>query len=105
MRRTGAKTTAGSWRVAGDLPGEDSQANGLVVVCDGVGLENIVIADCRNDYLPVAQQKANARLCAAAKEAVALLTAAEVYLGDLPSKDRAAGNLHRQIVSLLLDVM
>lgn len=99
MKRSPSGQTLGDWRVARDLAHEEAEANGFVVVCG-----NSLIADCRNDYLPESQQRANAAACAAAKQALALLVEVEAYLGDLPSRDRAAGRLHQRIVSLLLEV-
>lgn len=94
----------GNWHVAENLPGDEAAANGLVVVAD-LPVRNTVVADCRNDYLPEIQQRANAQIMAASKRAIELLVDVETYLGDLPSRDRAAGRLHQRIVSLLLEVL
>jgi hypothetical protein len=99
MKRHPSGQTLGDWRVARDLVEEEAEANGRVVVCG-----SNLIADCRNDFLPEMEQRANAEACAVAKEAIGLLVEVESYLGDLPARDRAASKLHRAVVSLLLEV-
>lgn len=99
MKRHPSGQTLGDWHVARDLVDEEAEANGLVVVCGPT-----LIADCRNDYLPEMEQRANAEACAVSKRAIGVLVSVEAYLGDLPSRDRAAGKLHQAVVSVLLEV-
>lgn len=95
-RRIGGHPTRGEWRVAEGLVGDEVAANHLVVL-SGSNL----IADCRNDFLPLMEQLANARACSVAAEALLLLEEVEEYLGDRPSTDKAAAKLHRAVVALL----
>lgn len=87
--------TAGRWRVPEDLTGSDGWANGVTVLNQGR-----LIADCRGQ-VSEAEQRANAKLCAASPDMLELLREAEVYLGDRPNTDRAAMGLHRRIVAML----
>jgi hypothetical protein len=95
-RRIGGHPTRGDWRVAEDLVGEEASANGLVVLSG-----NNLVADCRNDFLPLLEQLANARACSVGAAALVLLEGVEEYLGDRPSTDKAAAKLHRTVVALL----
>jgi hypothetical protein len=89
--------TGGDWKVGINLAeDEDGYANGRVVMA---GL--YVVADCRNDYLAMTEQRANAALCAASGRLLEMLRELESALGDRPAADKESGRLHANIVSLL----
>ena len=97
-RERGREITPGRWRVPQDLTGSDDWANGVVVM-GGIGGRTL-IADCRGT-VPRAEQIANARAVAALPDLIECLAEVEQYLGDLPSRDKEAMQLHRRIVAVI----
>lgn len=92
----GEMITRGEWRVPLEPVEDESGAIGFVVMAG-----DKMIADCRNPLLPVSEQRSNADLCQYAPEMLRLLKDAEMYLGDLPARDKRAGALHRRILDVL----
>lgn len=90
--------TSGQWRVPTDLTGSDDWANGVVVM-GGIGGKTL-IADCRGN-VPRDEQVGNARMIAAIPDFLELLHECERYLGDQPSSDRSAMQLHRRVVAVI----
>ena len=80
------------------IAGQDEWANGVTVLggIDGKQL----IADCRGTVTR-SEQVANARAVANIPALLELLHECETYLGDLPSSDRQAMQLHRRIVAVI----
>lgn len=90
--------TPGQWRVATDLTGSDDWANGVTVL-GGLGGKTL-IADCRG-MVSRDEQLGNARMVAAIPAMLELLHECEAYLGDRPSSDREAMQMHRRIVAVI----
>lgn len=91
--------TPGDWYVPMNLQGDEAEANGVIVVC-GRGETAAVIADCRNDYLPASEVRANARAIAAVPRMAMALAMAEAVIGDLPQTP-ARKNVHAAVVRAL----
>jgi hypothetical protein len=90
--------TPGHWRVPHDLAGQDEWGNGVVVLGGTDGRQ--LIADCRGT-VSRAEQLGNARMIAAIPALLELLHETELYLGDQPSSDREAMQLHRRVVAVI----
>lgn len=90
--------TPGNWRVPMAMVGQDEWANGVCVMggIDGKQL----IADCRGTVTR-SEQIGNARAVAAIPALLELLHECELFLGDLPSSDKQAMQLHRRIVAVI----
>jgi hypothetical protein len=59
------------------------------IVIKGLPKRGTLIADCRNDYLPLDQQLANAALVAKAPQMAQALLDLEDKIGDLPASKTA----------------
>jgi hypothetical protein len=92
------------WRVAHalDLDPEERDCAGLVVIA-GPARAATLIADCRSDGLPWAEQRANASLCARAPAMAQALIDLEERLGDLPAS-KGADEIYSIVVAVLRNI-
>lgn len=92
------------WRVANtlDLDPKERSVAGLIVIT-GPPRNASLIADCRNDTIPVTEQRANARLCAKGPKMAKALLDLEDAIGDLPAS-KAADVVYSIIVKVLRDI-
>jgi hypothetical protein len=94
------RITGGDWYVPTALQGDEAAANGLIVVT-GPPDNATVVADCRNDYLPGAEVRSNAKAIAALPRMVMALAMAETLIGDLPQTPTRK-NAHAAIMRALI---
>jgi hypothetical protein len=94
------RITGGDWYVPTALRGDEAEANGQIVVV-GQPDNATLVADCRNDFLPGAEVRSNARAIAALPRMVMALAMAETLIGDLPQTPTRK-NAHAAIMRALI---
>lgn len=91
--------TPGDWFVPVKPTGGARAGAGVIIVSNARG-GDLIIADCTNRFVPLAEQRANARLMAEAPRMRAALRMIERQVGDLPA-GKSADELYRIVTDAM----